>query len=228
VLVWKDTVHFDSPTSVRFFWIDDHILKEKELQLANEYNEYPFMNVKRYNCTSPGIKAAYDEVTPYIKDGLLFYHKEAGYLSGLNPYVISWKDSFCCLYPIDTDDGMIDSEIKAVLELGEGGKLQTKEGIVLAELPKEVKKKNKWFRGNLIRVKLGNIKIIDFADDVKDSIRVTDVTVLKRSCFKKAQCDSISRIIFQYLMRNSPITISHIINSVQIYEQLDLVDKISA
>uniref|UniRef100_A0ACD5ZH58 Uncharacterized protein n=1 Tax=Avena sativa TaxID=4498 RepID=A0ACD5ZH58_AVESA len=52
------------------------------------YHRYGFSAVPMYESTLDGLQAAYSGSTPYLKDGLLFYNKQAHYQSGLTPLTL--------------------------------------------------------------------------------------------------------------------------------------------
>ena len=215
LLIYKDTIHLHSTTDLRFYWIEQHILNDEILKKKTASNEYMFSCPNIYSCSLEGLRKAYYEKTPYLKDGLLFYHKEAGYEQGLNPYILIWKDASTSLYPIETDDGMINSDIKVVLELDEYGKLHTLEKIYIGEVDKDTLVKNKWYAGNLIRVTLTYFKLNEMADDIKNSFEFEGIKDFKRSSAQRVVPDSISKIIYQYMMRYGPLAFNDLCSAVE-------------
>uniref|UniRef100_A0A7S3Y4S7 Snurportin-1 n=1 Tax=Heterosigma akashiwo TaxID=2829 RepID=A0A7S3Y4S7_HETAK len=66
-----------------------------------------FMLVPHYQCSLEGLREAYSgqpvayfgsESVPFIRDGLVFYHKESHYHFGPTPLTLIWKDSLSSRY----------------------------------------------------------------------------------------------------------------------------------
>lgn len=216
ILYLKDNPLVHESTESRHFMMESFVFGDSKEKLAerNLFNEYRFILLPKLSCSVEVLQACYTENTPYVKDGILFYHKMAPYLSafqGTNPYILHWKDKFTSMYPYETEAGEeVTEDVYAVLELSKTNELKTLDDIYLAKMDTELKEKLGLFTGNLIRVVLKGIKINEMAEEIRDGVHIDKVEPLKKSSIKRACADSLSKIIFQYQMRSKPITYSEL------------------
>ncbi|KAK6122222.1 hypothetical protein DH2020_044037 [Rehmannia glutinosa] len=146
-----------------------------------------------YTTVTGGLKAAYTEPVPYVKDGLLFYNKHAHYQSGNTPLVLVWKDENCSQYVLDTDGkGQIPDQQQVVLELLDDGRLATSDDppVIFGCLDKDFIQKTGLQANNLLRFAT-NEGGLCFADGKLEN---ADLQYLGKPNRARAFADSYSKV----------------------------------
>lgn len=212
ILFLKDAPVFQESTEIRQLILENHVFGESKANLADfsEHNEFKFVLLPKRPCNSVVLQSCYNDSTPYAKDGILFYHKEAAYLSalhGTNPYILHWKDQFSSLYPFETEEGKeINDDVLAVLKVDVNNGLKTFDEVPVAEIDEKKKENLELVTGNLITVALKGMKLNEMAGSVQEGVRIDKAEPLKKPPVKKACADSLSKIIFQFQLRHKPLT----------------------
>eukprot|EP00639_Heterosigma_akashiwo_P004356 CAMPEP_0194566312 /NCGR_PEP_ID=MMETSP0292-20121207/5249_1 /TAXON_ID=39354 /ORGANISM="Heterosigma akashiwo, Strain CCMP2393" /LENGTH=209 /DNA_ID=CAMNT_0039415879 /DNA_START=39 /DNA_END=668 /DNA_ORIENTATION=+ len=117
-----------------------------------------FMLVPHYQCSLEGLREAYSgqpvayfgsESVPFIRDGLVFYHKESHYHFGPTPLTLIWKDSLSSRYLVfnssQTTNGSDSGSLFAA----------TLEGFVLVTLDADTINQHKIKCGDIVRFEIG-------------------------------------------------------------------------
>lgn len=213
MVCWAGISFYECTAEFRFFWLNNKILETGACDAPSRYHKYKFSLIPLYNCDQEGLHIAYTGAVPYVKDGLLFCNKHAHYQTGNTPLALVWKDENCSQYVIDTDSkGMVPHQQQVVLELQDDGKLTTSDDppIVLGCLDGEFLQKAKLHTGNLLRftVSEGGLCIAD------GKLEKADLGYLGKVNRARAFADSYSKIMFQYMVRHSPLTIEHLLTSI--------------
>ncbi|XP_048138420.1 snurportin-1 isoform X2 [Rhodamnia argentea] len=126
MVCWRGYSLYDCTAEFRFFWSNSKLNESGACDPPSQNHRYRFSLVPIYNCDENGLHAAYTGAVTYIKDGLLFYNKQAHYQTGNTPLALVWKDEKCSQYVIDTDSkGNVPRLQQVVLELQEDLKLIT-------------------------------------------------------------------------------------------------------
>lgn len=210
---WAGMSLYECTAEFRFFWINSKLVETGACNDPTQYHRYRFRMVSIYNCDHEGLKAAYTESTPYMKDGLLFYNKHAHYQAGNTPLVLVWKDEHCSQYVLDTDNkGEVPDLQQVVLELLDDGRLATSDDppVIFGCLEKGFIEQTGLQTGNLLRFAISQGGLC-FADGKLQSADLHYVGKPNRS---RAFADSYSKVMFQYMARHSPLRIEHLFGSV--------------
>ncbi|CAA0810709.1 Unknown protein [Striga hermonthica] len=213
MVCWAGMSLYECTAEFRFFWLNSKLVESGACDDPSTYHRYRFRAVLVYNCDQQGLKAAYREPVPYVKDGLLFYNKNAHYQSGNTPLVLVWKDEICSQYVLDTDSkGQIPDQQQVVLELCDDGKVATSDDppIIFGCLDKDFIQKTRLEPGNLLRFATSEGGLC-FADG---KLERADLQFLGKSNRSRAFADSYSKVVFQYMARRSPLQIEHLFESV--------------
>ncbi|BBH03673.1 hypothetical protein Prudu_014608, partial [Prunus dulcis] len=179
----------------------------------SHYHKYRFSLVPVHTCDQSGLHAAYAGGVPYVKDGLLFYNKHAHYQPGNTPLALVWKDENCSQYVIDTDNkGQVPSHQQVVLELQDDGKVTTSDDppVVFSCLDLDFIQKSGLHSGNLLRFAIGDggLSVVD------GKLEKADLHYLGKSNRARAFADSYSKVMFQNMVRGSPLKIDDLVASI--------------
>lgn len=215
MLCWKSYSLYDCTAEFRFFWLNSKLAETGACEPPSHYHKYRFSLVPICTCDLNGLQVAYSGVVPYVKDGLLFYNKHAHYQPGNTPLALVWKDESCSQYVIDTDSkGQIPSQQQVVLELQDDLKLVTSDDppVVFGCSGLEFKEKLGLHSGNLLRFAIGDggLSIVD------GTLEKADLHYLGKSNRARAFADSYSKVMFQYMVRHSPLRIEDIVASINL------------
>ncbi|KAK6146520.1 hypothetical protein DH2020_020389 [Rehmannia glutinosa] len=213
MVCWGGMSLYECTAEFRFFWVNSKLVETGASNDPSTYHRYRFKTVVIYNCDPGGLKAAYTEPVPYVKDGLLFYNKHAHYQSGNTPLVLVWKDENCSQYVLDTDGkGQIPDQQQVVLELLDDGRLATSDDppVIFGCLDKDFIQKTGLQASTLLRFAI-NEGGLCFADG---KLEKADLQYLGKPNRARAFADSYSKVMFQYTVRHSPLRIEHLFASV--------------
>uniref|UniRef100_A0A251THP7 Snurportin-1 n=1 Tax=Helianthus annuus TaxID=4232 RepID=A0A251THP7_HELAN len=168
-----------------FFWMNNKLVELGACEAPSTYHRYRFSLVPVYSCDHEGLQTPYTGAVPYLKDGLLFYNKHADYQMGNTSPVLVWKDESCSQYVIGIDNkGQVPNQQQVVLELQDNGQLVT----------------YKRFTG----LRSGKVhRAYAFADSYY-------IGKVHRAC---TFAESYFKIVFQYIVRHSPLWIEHLFAS---------------
>nr|CAD1824383.1 unnamed protein product [Ananas comosus var. bracteatus] len=206
MVCWRGYSLYDCSAEFRFFWLNSKLTETGACNPPSTYHKYRFSIVPIYECTEQGLHAAYSGVVPYVKDGLLFYNKQAHYQTGNTPLALVWKDGACSQYLLDTDSkGQVPSQQQVVLELQEDGKLTTSDDPphVFGCFDRDFIQKSGLPPGNLLRfaIRDESVRLVD------GKMEISDLQFVGRSNRARAFADSHSKVLFQYAARHSPLRI---------------------
>jgi snurportin-1 len=95
VLCWNRVLFYDCSTDMRQFWIRSKLAEIGGIGELSRLNPFRFLHVPSYDCTCEAFAGVYGHDFGFIKDGILFYHKEAMYTPGPSPLVLVWMDESC-------------------------------------------------------------------------------------------------------------------------------------
>ncbi|KAL3499105.1 hypothetical protein ACH5RR_041837 [Cinchona calisaya] len=210
---WAGFSLYECTAEFRFFWLDSKLVEVGACDAPSPYHRYRFASVPVYNCDQEGLQTAYTGPVPYVKDGLLFYNKHAHYQTGNTPLALIWKDENCSEYVIDTDSkGDVPNQQQVVLELLDDGRLVTSDDpcMVFGCLNDDFIQKTGLHAGNLLRfaVNDGGLSFVD------GKLEKADMHYLGQSNRARTFADSYSKIMFQFLVRHSPLRIEHLFTSI--------------
>ncbi|KAK4776830.1 hypothetical protein SAY86_005518 [Trapa natans] len=213
ILCWRGYSLYDCSAEFRFFWLNSKLAESGACGPPSQYHRYRFSLIPVYNCDHNGLSAAYMGAVPYMKDGLLFYNKEAKYQTGNTPLALVWKDENCSQYVIDTDNqGNIPIQQQVVLELQDDGKLNTSDDppVVFGCLDSDFVHKSGLHSGNLLRFSIGD-NGLSFMEERLDK---ADLCYIGKSNRARAFADSYSKIVFQHMVRHSPLKMDDFLSSI--------------
>ncbi|KAK6920534.1 hypothetical protein RJ641_014212 [Dillenia turbinata] len=213
MVCWQGYSLYDCTAEFRFFWLNSKLAETRACDPPSHYHKYKFSSVPVYNCDETGLLSVHRGATPYVKDGLLFYNKHAHYQTGNTPLTLVWKDENCSQYVIDTDSkGQIPSQQQVVLELQDDGKLITSDDlpVVFGCLDADFIVKSGLHSGNLLRFAVSDGGL-SFADG---KLEQADIQYLGKSNRARAFADSFSKVIFQYMVRHSPLRFDDLLAAV--------------
>nr|KAJ0209851.1 hypothetical protein LSAT_V11C400188890 [Lactuca sativa] len=138
---------------------------------------------------------------------LFIIYRHAHYQTGNTPLALVWKDETCSEYVIDTDNkGQIPNQQQVVLEVQENGELVTSDDppVVLGCLNAGLN------IGNLVRfaVSEGGLTFMN------GKVEKADLQYIGKVHRARAFADSYSKIVFQYMVRHSPLRIEDLFASM--------------
>ncbi|GAV56561.1 hypothetical protein CFOL_v3_00103 [Cephalotus follicularis] len=213
ILCWRGYSLYDCTAEFRFFWLNSKLAETGACDSPSQYHRFRFSSVPVYECDQGGLHAAYTGVVPYVKDGLLFYYKHAHYQTGNTPLALVWKDENCSQYVIDTDSkGQVPSQQQVALELQDDGKLSTSDDppVVFGSLDGDFIQKSGLHLGSLLRFAIteGGLSFVD------GKFEKAELHYLGKVNRARAFADSFSKIMFQYMVRHSPLKIDDLLASI--------------
>ncbi|KAJ9568263.1 hypothetical protein OSB04_004229 [Centaurea solstitialis] len=218
MVCWAGISFYECTAEFRFFWMNSKLIESGACEAPSAYHKYRFSLIPVYNCDHEGLQTAYTGAVPYVKDGLLFYNKHAHYQTGNTPLVLVWKDETCSQYVIDTDNkGQVPNQQQVVLELQDNGQLVTSDDppVVLGCLNAVFIQETGLHPGNLVRfaVNEGGLTFVD------GKLEKADLQYLGKVHRARAFADSYSKIVFQYMVRHSPLRIEHFFASMSMISE---------
>ncbi|KVI06211.1 snurportin-1 [Cynara cardunculus var. scolymus] len=213
MVCWAGISFYECTAEFRFFWMNSKLVESGACEAPSAHHRYRFSLIPVYNCDHEGLQTAYTGAVPYVKDGLLFYNKHAHYQTGNTPLTLVWKDETCSQYVIDTDNkGQVPNQQQVVLELQDNGQLVTSDdpAVVLGCLNAVFIQETGLHPGNLVRfaVNEGGLTFVD------GKLEKADLQCLGKVHRARAFADSYSKIVFQYMVRHSPLRIEHLFASM--------------
>ncbi|KAI3765978.1 hypothetical protein L2E82_16025 [Cichorium intybus] len=213
MVCWAGISFYECTAEFRFFWMNSKLVESGACEAPSTYHRYRFSLIPVYNCDHEGLQTAYTGGVPYVKDGLLFYNKHAHYQTGNTPLALVWKDETCSQYVIDTDNkGQIPNQQQVVLEVQENGQLVTSDDppVVLGCLNATFIQETELHLGNLVRfaVNEGGLTFVG------GKLEKADLQYIGKVHRARAFADSYSKIVFQYMVRHSPLRIEHLFASM--------------
>lgn len=213
MVCWKSYSYYNCTAEFRFSWLESKLAETKARDPPSYYHKYRFSLVPWYDCDLSGLHKAYTGEVPFVKDGLLFYNRHAHYQPGNTPLALVWKDEYCSQYVIDTDNkGQVPSHQQVVLELQDDGKVTTSDDppVVFSCLNLEFIQQSGLESGCLLRFAIGDggLTIVD------GKLERADLHYLGKSNRARAFADTYSKIMFQNMVRGSPLRIDDLVASI--------------
>ncbi|VVB12647.1 unnamed protein product [Arabis nemorensis] len=202
MICWRGYSLYEWTAEFRFFWVQSKLAEIGACDPPSFYHKFRFSTVPFHNCDQSGLHSAYTGSLPYVKDGLLFYNKQAHYHTGNTPLVLIWKDDKCSQCVMDTDyDGKVPKQHVIVLELEDDGKLVTSDDPPVALSCLNEEESSGLPSGSRVRVAAvdGGLSLVDG--------RLEKANLQYISVSNRAFADSYSKIMFQHKARNSPLKI---------------------
>ncbi|XP_073313007.1 uncharacterized protein [Primulina huaijiensis] len=215
LVCWGGMSTYECTSEFRFFWLNSKLVETEACNGPSAYHKYRFSMVPVFNCDEDGVKAAYTGSMPYVKDEILFYNKLAHYQSGNTPLVLVWKDDNCSQYVCDTDGkGQVPDQQQVVLELLVDGRLATSDEppVIFGCLNIDFIQKTRLQAGNLLRFAIseGGLCFVD------GKLERADLHYLGKPNRARAFADSYSKVMFQHIVRHSPLKIEHLLASISL------------
>ncbi|CAG9330586.1 unnamed protein product [Blepharisma stoltei] len=186
LLCWKMEEFYEYPAESRFYFLQCYLSQ-------CEISGLSIKTINIFEGNLEGLRNAYFWKFDYEKDGLIFYNKNSSYVLGINHDIMIWKDANCSLYALNN----ISEEIEIILFVKYTGELLTLDGFVLGSVDIE---KYQLHHGNLVKCKIEAINT-----DIEQPA-VIGLEFMQKASFRKGKADHWSKILYQYLSRNSPIT----------------------
>ncbi|KAM1978829.1 hypothetical protein ACFX16_015475 [Malus domestica] len=213
MVCWRGYSLYDCTAEFRFFWLSSKLGETGACEAPSHYHRYRFSFVPVHNCDQSGLYSAYAGAVPYVKDGLLFYNKHAHYQPGNTPLALVWKDESCSQYVIDTDNkGQVPSHQQVVLELQGDGNVTTSDDppVVFGCLESDFIQQSGLHSGCLLRFAIGDggLSVVD------GKLEKADLHFLGKSNCARAFADTYSKIMFQNMVRQSPLKIDDLVASI--------------
>lgn len=213
ILFWNDQNLIDCSAEARFFWLDTHAA-----QIIHDIPEFQinFCKIPRFPCSLIGFNEAYKS-NFFNKDGLLFISKKGIYVSGVTPYSLIWKDSFCSLY---FSPNQMSETFIAFLQLNKENQMKTLDGFVISKLSKEEVENFQIKRGDIVKIEIkeeaiSSITLENFKEN-SNILLIENIKIIEKVTFKKrALPDSLSKILSTYYVKNNPLTFTNIINYLE-------------
>jgi hypothetical protein len=103
VMSWNDMHCYECNAEFRFYWLRAKV--EETPFISPQFSaqqQFSFLPVPYWECSWHGLREAYASELPYVRNGLLFYHREGHYEIGLTPLILLWKDGTVTSY-LDAD-----------------------------------------------------------------------------------------------------------------------------
>ena len=199
VLVWGDIDLAATEAECRLFWLESRFeeMREKAPRRAR-----PLQLVKALPATAESLKELYYGDFGYLKDSLLFLHREGRYQVSepVTPVARLWRDRHLSRFVVDTPDEKgqeLPSKQSVVLEIRGGGRLRTADRHLVAQCNEEDLAKLQ--SGSQLKAKALVRCDISAIDLVKGLMQV--VPVAHVSARSRVWADSWARIAFQHLHR---------------------------
>jgi len=198
VLVWGDVDLAGTEAECRLFWLESRFeeMREKAPRRAR-----PLQLVRSLPATAESLKELYYGDFGYLKDSLLFLHREGRYQVSepVTPVARLWRDRHLSRFVVDTPDEKgqeLPSKQSVVLEIRGGGRLRTADRHLVAQCSEEDLAK---LHGGQLKAKALVRCDIQAIDLVKGLMQV--VPVAHVSARSRVWADSWARIAFQNLHR---------------------------
>lgn len=213
VLCWGGHELFDCTAEFRMYWKLSTMAQVLQNAQPDVNAQYGIMLLKHHVADPTGILCAWGkEQVPFVRDGLIFLHKSSCYQGGQCPLMLTWKDSHTSRYCIDTDSsGVPLEEQHVILSYGGDSALQTGDEVpmTVASLPSSFEQANAHLLkpGQLFRCTLQPNGIhLTPGGDIWLSLEFHGTANRRRK-----RADTISKIIFQNMARQNPLTIDTIL-----------------
>jgi hypothetical protein len=101
---WNEMSCYECDAEFRFYWLQAKYSETPGLSTPPPVlQSYSFRLIPYWECNPEGLQQAYVSQFDFIKNGLLFYHREGQYEPRLTPLVLLWKDSQVSRY-LEKDD----------------------------------------------------------------------------------------------------------------------------
>jgi snurportin-1 len=92
-MCWAGYALYDCAAEFRFYWLRTK-LAEAKAESADD-DAFRIDIAPYFDCNRRGLRNAYEAPLPYLRDGLLFYHKQGFYETGHTALVALFKDEHC-------------------------------------------------------------------------------------------------------------------------------------
>jgi len=204
VLVWGDTELVSADAECRMFWLESRFseLPEKPSRRAR-----PLKFIPAHPATPEVLSQAYHLDAGYMKDSLLFLHKQGWYAVAdpVTPLALSWRDRQVSKWVIDTQDktGQTLPERQAVvLEVRRHGWLRTADRRVVAQLNEEqLKEVSALAHGHATSKSKPLVRFEVQAVDIAARTVVIAKVVNYVAARSRVWADTWGRLVFQHLHR---------------------------
>ena len=198
VLVWGDVDLAGTEAECRLFWLESRFeeMREKAPRRAR-----PLQLVRALPATAESLKELYYGDFGYLKDSLLFLHREGRYQVSepVTPVARLWRDAQVSRYVVDTPDEKgeeLPTKQSVVLEIRGGGRLRTADRHLVAQCNENDLAK---LQGGQIKSKALVRCDVHSIDLVNRQMQV--VPVAHVSARSRVWADSWARIVFQHVHR---------------------------
>ncbi|KRX03307.1 hypothetical protein PPERSA_08361 [Pseudocohnilembus persalinus] len=228
------------PTEFRIFWLNAQI-QEYKSEFQEKQNEKKFQLVPYFEVNPENLQRCSMSQFLFLKDGIVFVNKQAQYIGGLHLNFLLFKDQNISMYPIEifNENSNKKHMVYAVLELR---KLKVQETVSNQYLQIQKLQQNNYNYGlftldnflitgvtddymledqlkefNLVKVLFEKIEIQNiqnYNNQQQIEIQVQNLEQIGKSSVMRVYPDGLSKLIFQYKIRNNPLKLEDIINSV--------------
>mmetsp|Transcript_11597 Transcript_11597/g.18215 ORF Transcript_11597/g.18215 Transcript_11597/m.18215 type:complete len:223 (-) Transcript_11597:81-749(-) len=209
----------DCNSEFRLFWLQQKFAEDAPNVSVHhpQKNPYPFVILPWYPCDSGNLEQVYSLMpVPFTRDGLLFLHRESHYEAALTPLMLVWKDQNCSTYLSEVYQG-VDPSIQVVcLQVLESGALLTcdEPPCTVATVPPEILPTVQKNNRGLALFKIEGISISDQESmedaDGAPTVSVANIEFFSIAAAKRAEADSMSKLLFQQALRTQPLSVEEI------------------
>ena len=75
---WRGVSTYDGASEFRFFWMKAKLAETTAGDPPSHFHRYRFSPLSARDCTGEGLRKAYSESVPFVRDGLLLYNRWGG------------------------------------------------------------------------------------------------------------------------------------------------------
>ncbi|KAK8805756.1 hypothetical protein WA158_002412 [Blastocystis sp. Blastoise] len=159
-----------------------------------------------YECTPSSLSSCYNNIPSFPRNGLMFIYKNSSVETGMTPFLLLWKDQNTSQYAITTDKhGNVPTKQNINLLYSNYGLYTAEQKQIMTVTESDIHN-YQLEEGCLVKVEIDGINLSTY-NLINPSFRC-------KLGYSRVLPDSISKIIYQYSLRVSPLTIDSIIQSV--------------
>lgn len=194
VLAWGDVDLVCAEAECRRFWLESRFaeIDDRRSRQARALRLVPWVDVGVQT-----LEEAYKGDPGYVKDSLVFFHRQGHYETGATPLALAWRDRQVSRYVVDTPDvsgETLPEKQAVVLELRGSGYLRTADRFVVAQCEPEAFANLKVAVGSLVRCE---IEAVDLTTKKISGCRPVAHVAARSRCW----ADTFGRIAFQHVHR---------------------------
>lgn len=224
VVCWKGHSLYDTAAEFRLFWRDSRLAESGAGDEPSPSHRYRFVPVPAYDATADGVAAAHHAPVPFRRDGVLLVSRESHYAPGPpTPVALLWKDAACSPYLLDTDaDGNVPQYQAVALRVLLDGTVATGDEppVALGCLPEEYRRRagDKLAPGQVLRFTIRDGGLVLGADGRPTGADLHFEGAVRD---KRRSADFLTKVLFQYNARRSPVTLEELLAAAARGEAVD-------